>query len=195
MSRKHKRLPEQTPASPEAPPVSAPPAEPQIPVPTPTAAPAPERATRRDLLARAGTAALAACGLGAVVGAVRFAMPETADGTPRRFALGTPADFKMRTVTWLRDRELFVVRDDKGFGAFSSRCTHLGCTVQRTAEGFACPCHGARYDAQGAVVSGPARRSLPWFALWQEADGQVWVDVSRAAPTGTIALAPPGAGP
>ncbi len=46
--------------------------------------------------------------------------------------------------------------------AISSVCTHLGCTVAWNAEQkqFLCPCHGSRYDPQGRVVHGPARRNL-----------------------------------
>jgi len=42
-------------------------------------------------------------------------------------------------------------------------CTHLGCTVQWQTEQnrFVCPCHGSQYDAQGRVLHGPAKRSLP----------------------------------
>ncbi|OCR02792.1 (2Fe-2S)-binding protein [Oscillatoriales cyanobacterium USR001] len=42
-------------------------------------------------------------------------------------------------------------------------CTHLGCTVEWKTERsrFECPCHGSQYDAQGRVIKGPAKRSLP----------------------------------
>lgn len=135
--------------------------------------------SRREFLTRAGEAALWASAAGSAVAALRFAVPDIVASAPERFALGTPADFKVRTITWLRDRELFVVRDEQGFGAFSARCTHLGCTLRRTPEGFACPCHGARFDDRGRVVSGPARRPLPWFALSLGEDGRIWVDRSR----------------
>jgi len=42
----------------------------------------------------------------------------------------------------------------------SSRCPHLGCTVQRDSEGFVCPCHGSRFDLEGRWLSGPAKRDL-----------------------------------
>lgn len=47
--------------------------------------------------------------------------------------------------------------------AFSSTCTHLGCTVNRVAGGkIFCPCHGSVFDAAtGAVVQGPAAQPLP----------------------------------
>jgi cytochrome b6-f complex iron-sulfur subunit len=147
--------------------------------------------SRRTFLARSGTLAVSACTLTAVAGSFRLARPDFVEGTPPRFALGLPSDFKIGTLTWLRASQLFVLRDERGVGAFSARCTHLGCVVRRTAEGFFCPCHGASYDPSGRVVSGPARRDLPWYHLWREPDGRIWVDTSREAPPGTRPL--PGA--
>ncbi|MFH0901995.1 MAG: Rieske (2Fe-2S) protein [Pseudomonadota bacterium] len=139
----------------------------------------PGSVTRRELLCKGTTLLVAGCGAAALLGSVRFVASQTALGAGKRFAIGRPADFKMGTLTWLRDEGVFVVRDSAGFGALSSRCTHLGCTVRRTAEGFMCPCHGARYAADGKVVSGPARRGLPWYYLWLEADGRIWIDIAQ----------------
>jgi glycine/D-amino acid oxidase-like deaminating enzyme/nitrite reductase/ring-hydroxylating ferredoxin subunit len=54
-------------------------------------------------------------------------------------------------------------RDDTGtLHAVSARCTHMGCQVTwNTAEqSWDCPCHGSRFDIDGAVVQGPAVRPL-----------------------------------
>ena len=47
--------------------------------------------------------------------------------------------------------------------AFSSQCTHLGCTVNSVTGGkIFCPCHGSVFNADtGAVVQGPAGSPLP----------------------------------
>lgn len=147
-----------------------------------------EGGSRRAFLARAGNLMVGACALGAVAGAARLASPEVQQLEPLRFPLGRAADFRVGTLTWLRQRELFVVHDRDGFGAFSSRCTHLGCTVRPTAEGFFCPCHGARYDERGGVLQGPARAPLPWYRLWRGPDGRIWVDTEREIEAGTHAL-------
>ena len=51
--------------------------------------------------------------------------------------------------------------------AFSAACTHLGCIVQwRKEEGiFLCPCHGAKFDFNGDVISGPAPKPLPKYRV------------------------------
>jgi thiosulfate dehydrogenase [quinone] large subunit len=48
------------------------------------------------------------------------------------------------------------------FTAFDATCPHEGCPVGflSPAEGFACPCHGSRFDARGHVINGPAERGL-----------------------------------
>jgi glycine/D-amino acid oxidase-like deaminating enzyme/nitrite reductase/ring-hydroxylating ferredoxin subunit len=54
-------------------------------------------------------------------------------------------------------------RDENGaLHAVNARCTHLGCLVAfNTAErSWDCPCHGSRFDVDGAVLQGPAVRPL-----------------------------------
>jgi Rieske Fe-S protein len=57
---------------------------------------------------------------------------------------------------------VIVYRDSRGnIHAFSGRCTHLGCRIDRVVGDEAvCPCHGSRYKADGAVAAGPASRPL-----------------------------------
>lgn len=47
----------------------------------------------------------------------------------------------------------------------SSRCTHLGCTVNWNAEAnaFKCPCHDAKFSQEGLVLDGPPPRPLPRY--------------------------------
>ena len=37
--------------------------------------------------------------------------------------------------------------------ALSRVCTHQGCVISLASNGFACPCHGSRYDSQGNVLN------------------------------------------
>jgi Rieske Fe-S protein len=59
--------------------------------------------------------------------------------------------------------KLAVYRDDAGqLRALSPTCTHLGCVVEfNDAERtWDCPCHGSRFDTDGTVIRGPARKPL-----------------------------------
>jgi nitrite reductase/ring-hydroxylating ferredoxin subunit len=52
-----------------------------------------------------------------------------------------------------------VYRDaDGGLHAVSLRCTHMGCLLRFNAAetSWDCPCHGSRFDVDGAVLEGPA---------------------------------------
>lgn len=71
------------------------------------------------------------------------------DDVPRGGALVLPASGL--AIARLREGEVRVL---------DLTCTHLGCRVAATENGFVCPCHGSRFDARGEVVSGPAKRPL-----------------------------------
>jgi ubiquinol-cytochrome c reductase iron-sulfur subunit len=63
-----------------------------------------------------------------------------------------------------------------GIIAYSKICTHVGCPVSlydRTTHHLLCPCHQATFDLSdnGAVVFGPATRSLPQLPIAIDDDG------------------------
>ncbi|MEO0985958.1 MAG: FAD-dependent oxidoreductase [Cyanobacteria bacterium J06639_14] len=68
--------------------------------------------------------------------------------------------------------------------ALSLTCSHQGCTVQAgatTEAGYACPCHGAVYSAQGEVLGGPARENLTRYEVLQRSGDQIQL-VAIASP-------------
>jgi Rieske Fe-S protein len=70
-----------------------------------------------------------------------------------------------------------VHRDPNGrIRAFSARCTHLGCHIDRVVGDEAvCPCHGSRYRADGTVSSGPATRPLRPFLVAPDPSSGGWI--------------------
>jgi Rieske Fe-S protein len=61
------------------------------------------------------------------------------------------------------DQLVVVTQPEAGtFHAFSTVCTHQGCTVADVSGGtINCPCHGSKYGiTDGAPVEGPAKRPL-----------------------------------
>jgi nitrite reductase/ring-hydroxylating ferredoxin subunit len=57
---------------------------------------------------------------------------------------------------------------DGRFHALSAECSHAGCVVESYDEleqGLRCPCHGSLYGFDGAVIQGPAARSLASYPV------------------------------
>ena len=121
----------------------------------------------------------------ALAGVLRLPGPAVLPGPVRRFKIGHPDEFAVGSETRVEEANFFVFRDVEGIYAISGVCTHLGCTVSRSTDGFACPCHGSRYGANGEVSRGPAPRALPWLEVGRAADGQLVVYADNEVPEGT----------
>ena len=66
-----------------------------------------------------------------------------------------------------------IYKDENGgVHALNPVCTHAKCVVgwNRAEKTWDCPCHGARYDINGEVLTGPARRGLEKVELEGLAD-------------------------
>ena len=130
---------------------------------------------RRQFLYKSALALAAATGVVAAMSYLRQFFPRIA-GEKRLITLGDSSRFPVDTFTYLEQHKLFVYRDHEGFRAVSAICTHLGCTLERTTDGFECPCHGSFYNNRGEVLSGPAPRDLSWFRVNKSTDGKVHID-------------------
>jgi cytochrome b6-f complex iron-sulfur subunit len=78
-----------------------------------------------------------------------------------------------------QEGRFYLVNDDQaGLLAIYTKCTHQGCTVEWKSEqqGFACPCHGSKFDHLGNRTDGPAERPLELMALELQPDGSVLID-------------------
>ncbi len=65
-------------------------------------------------------------------------------------------------------KKIAIYKDEDGkLHALSPTCTHLKCTVSwNLAErSWDCPCHGARYDFDGKVLTGPATQQLEMVSV------------------------------
>lgn len=105
-----------------------------------------------------------------------FIKPRATYGAPQRFSIGKPDEFPPGTRMALEQRRVCVVREGNKVAAISTTCTHLGCIIGLSETGFACPCHGSRFDADGNVTGGPAPRPLPWFKVTLAPNGEIEVD-------------------
>ena len=80
----------------------------------------------------------------------------------------------------MRDPIYVLTQPDGRYVALSPICTHLGCTVEIERDRLVCPCHGSTYDRLGAVVRGPAERSLTRYSAEMETDGVLVIDLRSA---------------
>jgi len=145
----------------------------------------PPRINRRSFLSLASLGSFLAAVGTAAAGIFRLPNPAVLPGPVRRFQLGPPEQFSVGTETGFAEQNLVLFRDDEGFYAISSTCTHLGCTVSQSKEGFACPCHGSKFDSHGNVIGGPAPRPLPWLEVSRAAKGDLVVNADSEVSAGT----------
>jgi Rieske Fe-S protein len=60
------------------------------------------------------------------------------------------------------------------FKGFSTVCPHKGCDVSKVENGtIDCPCHGSKFNLEGAVVQGPADKPLTAKAVTVQGDSIV----------------------
>ncbi len=130
-------------------------------------------ASRRDFLKLATTAFLTTTGLIGFGALIRFLDYQTESAPETEFDLGLAEDFPLGSRTLLADPPAVLLHTQSGFSALSLVCTHLGCTVESKADEFVCPCHGSRYDANGGILRGPAKKSLPSLRVETRADGHL----------------------
>ncbi len=58
-------------------------------------------------------------------------------------------------------KKVVLIKEGNSFRAFSRKCTHLGCDLTLDNDGkIVCPCHGSRFDLDGAPLYGPAKTPL-----------------------------------
>jgi cytochrome b6-f complex iron-sulfur subunit len=95
----------------------------------------------------------------------RFLTPRAGAGAAARATVSLPeADVPPEGALVLPQQHVAVVREGDDLLALDLTCTHLGCTVKATDQGFACPCHGSRFGRRGDVLKGPAPRALKRLA-------------------------------
>jgi len=109
----------------------------------------------------------------------RLPKPSVLPEAAHRFRVGKPAEFPPGTVKIVPEHNVRMIATEAGVAALSLVCTHLGCIVAESSEGFKCPCHGSRFSPDGKVIGGPAPRPLRWLEVSQAADGSLVVDKDR----------------
>lgn len=106
-----------------------------------------------------------------VVSFIAFLLAITHYLTPRKTSKrklilsAKSVDVPLNGALVYKNERVALMRNVKEISALSLECTHLGCTVLVTENGFSCPCHGSRFNAAGAVIVGPAIKPLVKLSL------------------------------
>jgi cytochrome b6-f complex iron-sulfur subunit len=144
----------------------------------------PEPISRRDVLGLSSLWMTAASLLFAFVGALRLPRAAVLDSPSKRVRVSLPETLAEGAAFVPPGRSMAVFRDADGVFAISTVCTHLGCIVKPTADGFECPCHGSLFAADGSVRQGPAPQGLRWLKM-SPSSGAWVVDEAAIVPAGT----------
>jgi cytochrome b6-f complex iron-sulfur subunit len=129
--------------------------------------------SRRDFLKLTLDSLLAFGGLVGLGGLIRFLSYKTEPPQPTEFDLGLAANFQSDSKTPFPEVPAVLIHNNGKFSALSLVCTHLGCTVEVAPDGFACPCHGSRFNSDGYPIKGPAAAPLKKLRVEQTADGKL----------------------
>ncbi|MFQ5490255.1 MAG: ubiquinol-cytochrome c reductase iron-sulfur subunit [Phycisphaerae bacterium] len=143
-------------------------------------------ASRRDFLGLAAAWSAVVALVMALLGAMRLPMPSVFPESDSRVKLGKPNRFAIGSATYFSRHRVWLLRDDQGFYAISSVCTHLGCVAERGDDGrFSCPCHGSKFAADGSLQAGPAPKGLLWLELSVSPEGVLVADTLKETSQGT----------
>jgi cytochrome b6-f complex iron-sulfur subunit len=115
---------------------------------------------RREFISAAASVAsltvLTSCGDGQLSALAPQSFPGEFD--PITITVGTFPDLaNLGVLVAIPDRSFAVKRTGTStFAALSRRCTHQGCITNIVnGQRFDCPCHGSRFNSDGAVINGP----------------------------------------
>jgi cytochrome b6-f complex iron-sulfur subunit len=144
-----------------------------------------ETISRRRLFTWLSSVGLFGSAALAVISNLVFFKPRVTYSPSARFAIGKPEDFPPGTRLARDVERVCIVREGARMAAISTTCTHLGCIVAISDTGFACPCHGSRYDQDGTVTGGPAPKPLPWFKVSLAPNGEIEIDKNQQVEPGT----------
>src|SRR3989304_4870415 len=142
-----------------------------------------ETITRREFFSIVGWSGVAATLGGSAFIFYRFYFPNALYETQKIFFIGKPSDYpEGLSEKWKKERQIWVVRNERGLYVMISICRHLGCTPNwfQDKQAFLCPCHVSIFSIEGNVLGWPSPRLL-WRAAVKidPTDGQIVVDFNH----------------
>jgi Rieske Fe-S protein len=111
---------------------------------------------------------------------------------PTGEVIGLAADVPVGGGKIFADKKMVVTQPSAGvFNGYSAVCPHQGCLVDEIAGGtINCPCHGSKFNLDGAVNTGPATTPLPAMAVSVNTNGELVTGGGGGAATDAQTTAP-----
>ena len=133
---------------------------------------------RRQFFLKLGVGSLGIAAAGTVAFAYQYLEPNVLYEPSPVVNLGKPERYALNSVMLDVNSGIYIIHSQEGFFSLSAVCTHLGCltTWQPEINMITCPCHGSKFNRDGAIVEGPAPKPLPWLRMWVNDDGELMVD-------------------
>ena len=128
---------------------------------------------RRDFILVALKGTLGLSGTLGLIGLIRFLGYQPDPAPPTEFNLGPASDYPPGSRTPIPKAQAVLFHTPAGFEALGLVCPHLGCVVNLVEQGYACPCHGSRFNARGQVLNGPAREPMRVLRVEQTPGGHL----------------------
>lgn len=109
---------------------------------------------------------------------VRYLVPKVTYEPSSIFKAGRPEEYAMGSVTLIRARKVWIIREERGLYAFIAVCTHLSCQPLwlEKEQIFKCPCHGGQFRKTGENFAGPPPKPLQRAHISLGDDGRLIID-------------------
>jgi len=100
--------------------------------------------------------------------------------------VGNVSDFAADGIfdQFAKSEQVVIVRQGGKLSACSAICTHKQAILKGVEGQMRCPSHGSRFNPDGSVVKGPAKRPLDHLAISKDASGNLTVDRSKKVDAG-----------
>jgi nitrite reductase/ring-hydroxylating ferredoxin subunit len=135
--------------------------------------------SRREFVA-AATAVVAACG--ACATCTFAADAPAAAPVGEKVDIGTLADYPKDGIydQFARSNRIFVIRNAGELYACSAVCTHKNAPLTLNGKEIVCKKHGSKFSEHGTATKGPAKSSLPRYAIAEDEKKHLIVDTNKS---------------
>jgi cytochrome b6-f complex iron-sulfur subunit len=133
---------------------------------------------RRDFINKVAIGTVTGVGAVSIAAIITEILPPQTESFSLK-KIGHIDDYPINEFSFIPENKIYLYRSRSHIRVLSGVCTHLGCTIKNTEQGFDCPCHGSHFDKTGKACSGPASRSLDLLKVDVNKKGYITVNLNK----------------